>query len=200
MKKNNRNGKKLVVFLLALTLLLGCAIGGTIAYLTAVTPKVSNTFTTSDINITLTESEGLNLKMVPGKSITKDPVITVTKGSEACYLFVKVEAANGVALAGQSTEADYITYSMADGWIPLTGTPGVYYREVDALEAANDLPFHVLADDKVTVLTTVTEAMMTAAKTNAPELTFTAYAVQFESVADVAAAWDLAKGLQASNP
>ena len=29
--------------------------------------------------------------MIPGKTLAKDPMVTVEAGSEACYLFVKVE-------------------------------------------------------------------------------------------------------------
>lgn len=189
MKKKN-NGKKVVVVLLALVLLLGGVIGGTIAYLMDQSQTITNTFTTSNITISLTETT-TDFKMVPGCEITKDPTVTVTKGSEACYLFVKVEAANGVALAGQSTAADYITYAMDTSWTELED--GVYYQLV-ATDADADQTFPVLAGNKVTVLTTVTEAMMTAAKTNAPTLKFTAYAVQ-QAKLTVAQAWDQAKDL-----
>ena len=55
MKKFRELSGKLVVAMLAVTLLIGCAIGGTVAWLTDKTTAVTNTFTYGDINIELTE-------------------------------------------------------------------------------------------------------------------------------------------------
>ena len=59
--KKSLNMKPLAV-LLALTLLVGCAIGGTIAWLTAQTGEVVNTFTVGDINIKLEETAKITSK------------------------------------------------------------------------------------------------------------------------------------------
>lgn len=169
--------KKKVLSIVAVVLVLCCAIGGTLAWLTDKTDPVVNTFTVGDINIELTESENLDLKMVPGNTITKDPKVTVKANSEACWLFVKVE---------KSTNFDqYLSYEMADGWTKLED--GVYYREVSATTADTD--FAVLKDNQVKVLDTVTKTMLEAAKTDAPTLTFTAYAVQKDNVTSVTDAW-----------
>lgn len=168
--------KKAWVSLVAVVLVLCCAVGGTLAWLTAKTNEVKNTFTVGDINIALTETTE-DYKMVPGNTIAKDPKVTVKAGSEACWLFVKVE---------KSANFDqYLSYVMADGWTKLE--EGVYYREVDATTAGTD--FAVLKDNQVKVLDTVTKPMLEAAKTNAPTLTFTAYAVQKANIADAATAW-----------
>ena len=82
--------KKLVIAIVALSVILCCAIGGTLAYLWDKTTTVTNTFTYGDINITLAETTS-EYKMIPGKTIAKDPYITVDSDSEACYLFLKVE-------------------------------------------------------------------------------------------------------------
>ena len=169
--------KKKVLSIVAVVLVLCCAIGGTLAWLTDKTDPVVNTFTVGDINIELTESENLDLKMVPGNTIIKDPKVTVKANSEACWLFVKVE---------KSTNFDqYLSYEMADGWTKLED--GVYYREVSATTADTD--FAVLKDNQVKVLDTVTKTMLEAAKTDAPTLTFTAYAVQKDNVTSVTDAW-----------
>ena len=140
--------KKKVLSIVAVVLVLCCAIGGTLAWLTDKTDPVVNTFTVGDINIELTESENLNLKMVPGNTITKDPKVTVQANSEACWLFVKVE---------KSANFDsFMTYDMADGWTELPSVTGVYYREVAATTAATD--FSVLKGDSVSVKDTVTKA------------------------------------------
>lgn len=48
--------KKKVLSIVAVVLVLCCAIGGTLAWLTAKSDVVTNTFAPSDINITLTET------------------------------------------------------------------------------------------------------------------------------------------------
>ena len=170
--------KKTLALVLALTLLVAGVVGGTLAWLTDRTAEVKNTFTVGDINIDLTETTA-NYKMVPGNTIAKDPTVTVKANSEACWLFVKVtESAN---------LGDYITYNIADGWTALAGVDGVYYREVGAV--TNDVDFLVLKDNIVTVKDTVTKAMLETAKTNAPTLTFKAYAVQKDNVASASDAW-----------
>ena len=81
--------KKKITLLLSLVLAVAMGIGGTLAWLTAKTEAVKNTFTVGNINITLTETT-TNYKMVPGQTIAKDPKVTVKAGSEACWLFVKI--------------------------------------------------------------------------------------------------------------
>ena len=108
--------KKAWLSALAVVLVLCCAVGGTLAWLTQKTDAVVNTFTVGDINITLTETER-EYKMVPGNTIDKDPTVTVQAGSEACWLFVKVE---------KSANFDtFMTCAMATGWTALAGQEGV---------------------------------------------------------------------------
>lgn len=168
--------KKTLALVLALTLLVAGVVGDTLAWLTDQTAEVKNTFTVGDINIGLTETT-TDYKMVPGNTIAKDPTVTVKANSEACWLFVKVtESAN---------LDDFITYAIATGWTELEA--GVYYREVPA--SAADQTFSVLAGDAVTVKSDVTRAMLETAKTDAPTLTFKAYAIQKDHFATADAAW-----------
>ncbi len=170
--------KKTLALVLALTLLVAGVVGGTLAWLTDQTAEVKNTFTVGDINIGLTETTA-DYKMVPGNTIAKDPTVTVKANSEACWLFVKVtESAN---------LDDFITYAIAEGWTALPGVDGVYYREVPA--SAADQTFSVLAGDAVTVKSDVTRTMLETAKTDAPTLTFKAYAIQKDHFATADAAW-----------
>lgn len=172
MKKNT------LALVLALTLLVAGIVGGTLAWLTDQTAEVKNTFTVGDINIGLTETTA-DYKMVPGNTIAKDPTVTVKANSEACWLFVKVT---------ESTDLkDFITYAIAEGWTALPGVDGVYYREVPA--SAADQTFSVLAGDAVTVKSDVTRTMLETAKTDAPTLTFKAYAIQKDHFATADAAW-----------
>ena len=182
---------KTFVVMLALVLVLGCAVGGTIAWLTAQTPEVKNTFTYGKINIELTETVPANqqAKIIPGTDIPKNPTVTVKPGSEACWLFVKVEE------TGDFVEGK-VTYAVdTANWMLVPGETNVYYHEVDAAKALAGVTFNVLKDNKVTVSENLTKAEINAiAEANkTPTLTFTAYAVQKENVADAATAWNLVK-------
>lgn len=160
--------KKSLALLLAIAIVVVGAVAGTVAWLTDRTPSVTNTFTTSDINIELKETKN-NFQMIPGWNIEKDPKVTVKTGSEACYLFVKLE---------KSTNFDtFMTYEMADGWEALPEAPGVYYREVAAATA--DTTFEVLKGNQVTVKDEVTKEQMNGLTADTyPTLTVTAYASQ----------------------
>ena len=170
--------KKTLALVLALTLLVAGIVGGTLAWLTDQTAEVKNTFTVGDINIGLTETTA-DYKMVPGNTIAKDPTVTVKANSEACWLFVQVTESTNLK--------DFITYAIAEGWTALPGVDGVYYREVPA--SAADQTFSVLAGDAVTVKSDVTRTMLETAKTDAPTLTFKAYAIQRDHFATADAAW-----------
>ena len=171
-KKTRRAKARRALLALSLVLvMMMVAVGGTIAWLTANTAPLTNTFTTSNINIALDESDVLDLQMVPGKTIEKDPVATVLGGSEACYLFVKIEESTNFSA--------YMSYEIASGWTALDGVAGVYYRTVD--ESNDNQSFYILKDNHVIVSGDVTKAMMDdidADRVAEPTLTFTAYAVQ----------------------
>ena len=174
--------KKITLAVICAVLSCVCLIGTTFAWLTDKTTTITNTFTVGDINIDLTESASLDLKMVPGTTITKDPVVTVEAGSEDCWLFVKVE---------KSANFDtYMTYSPAAGWdVFETGTNYVVYSRQVSYDKDNNQDFAVLLNNEVNVKESVTKDQLETAKTNAPTLTFTAYAVQQEGVATEADAW-----------
>ena len=180
-RRRRRNTLKPMLIAMAVVLLLGCVTGGTLAWLTSTTPAVTNTFTTSDINITLAESENLDLKMIPGWTITKDPKVTVVEGSEDCWLFVKVEKSTNFS--------DFMTYDMADDWTQLKDAnndvvPGVFCRKITSTEMGT--PISVLKGDQVTVKSDVTKANMNALTTATyPTLTVTAYASQLYRSAGV---------------
>ena len=173
---------KMFVTMLAVVLLVGCIIGGTVAWLTDQTNPITNTFTYGDINITLGETTGSDYKIIPGVNIDKNPKVTVKKDSEACWLFVKVEE-EGTFVANK------VTYSIADGWTKGDGTKipaNVYYRSVDAVKADTD--FAVLKDNKIYVSEELSKSEIPSI-TAQPKLTFTAYAVQKAGIDTAAAAW-----------
>lgn len=203
-RRRRRNPLKPMLIAMAVVLLLGCVTGGTLAWLTSTTPAVTNTFTTSDIDITLTESENLDLKMIPGWTITKDPKVTVVEGSEDCWLFVKVE---------KSANFDsFMEYDMAEGWTQLqdasnNDVPGVFYRQITSTGMGTPIP--VLKNDQVTVKDTVKKADMNGLTqivgdetvTKYPTLTFTAYASQlYKSANDPFSAYDAWLNVYSATP
>lgn len=185
---------KSMALVLSLILLVGCVVGGTIAWLTDSSVDVKNTFTDSDVEITLKESpivdeNGDNVPesygtpaedtdneyaMIPGYTYTKDPVVTVEADSEACWLFVKFEEKNN-----PSAYLDYTsTLTTANGWEKGDGTSipsNVWYREVP--KSTKDQSWHLLLDDTITVngAKVTKENMAEAAKA---ELVYYAYACQ----------------------
>ena len=164
--------KKGLALVLALTLLVVGVVAGTLAWLTAKSDVVTNTFTTSDIKVELKETTGTEYKMIPGYTISKNPKATVLSGSEECYLFVKLD---------KSANFDtYLEYVIADGWTKLDDvTDTVYYRVVDGTTNQIGTAYSVLKGDKVTVKGEVTKAMMDDLTTETlPKLTVTAYASQ----------------------
>lgn len=201
--------KKAIVAVVALVLVLCCAMGGTLAWLVDSTTEVKNTFTYGDINISLWEhklnDDGLTLstdvftgaeqtgfKMIPGNNIKKDPTVTVKADSEASWLFVKIVESDNFD--------SFMEYSIATGWTALNDAnadgvadDGIYYRTVDATTADTD--FAVLANDSVSVKDTVTKNMLKDGVFVAPTLSFTAYAVQRDTnITTAAQAWDIAMG------
>lgn len=206
MKRGNHSksrGSKALVLILAFILIMGAAIGTTLAYLTD-DDTITNTFTVGNIDIDLEETT-TEYKMIPGQPIDKDPVVTVVGGSEDCWLFVKLTE----AITPQTTDGsyngtksfdDYLTYTMAvDGegnaiWTALPGHDGVYYREITSATA--DQEFAVLGGDQVTVLPGVTKGMMDHLTENAanPTLTVTAYAIQRAGFDVVDDAWHEVSG------
>lgn len=182
-----------LVLVLALALIVGVAGGATFAWLTAKSDTVVNTFTYGDINITLAESTGSDYKIIPGVDIGKDPKVTVEAGSEACWLFVKVEEEKWPELTYVNKDGKAVrkvNYDIADGWTKGDGTSipaNVYYREVAANDADQEFP--VLKDNKITVSDTLTKKDINEKLTGTPKLSITAYAIQKDGMATAERAW-----------
>ena len=179
--------KRTIALMLALVLVIGCAVGGTIAWLTAESSDVVNTFTTSDIGVGLKETT-TNYQMIPGWDIAKDPKAWIETGSEDAYLFVKVEKSENFNTFMEEIDIN-------DAWTPVPNVADVYYIKVtDSSKMGETNAFEILKDNKVTVKGEVTKEMMTAEDFTQPTLTFTAYAHQLYSKSgtefDVNVAWD----------
>lgn len=184
-----------VFVMLALTMVVGCAVDGTVAWLVSKSESSVSTFTLGDINIKLTEaeSESQSLKIIPGVDIRRSLKVTVDPNSEACWLFVKVEETNWPDLKETDGTTRKVSYSVdvQNGWTALNTHPGVYYREVSAGDAQEGAMYDVNCNVTVSQMLTKAEVNSIAAETQ-PQLSFTAYAVQRDGIGDAATAWTAA--------
>ena len=197
MRARKNNSKKLTVVLLSIILVLCCTIGGTLAWLQDSTGTVTNTFTVGDVDIEISETgaeaDGTNLKketykIVPGKSESKDPKVTVLANSEKSWVFVEIVEKDNYIKDGNAYTLDtYIDWSVDTAWTLLSKTPNtdtagaaevtyVYYLEQDATTANVD--HYVLSGNSVSYGSDLTKAQLDALGTTKPTLTFKAYAIQ----------------------
>ncbi|MBQ2887843.1 MAG: hypothetical protein IJE29_02830 [Firmicutes bacterium] len=179
--------KKVIALALGCAVTLGCAIGGTLAWLTDSTNEVQNVFTTSDITVALAETTGDDYRMIPGWTIDKDPVVTVKAGSEDCWVFIEVVESGGeVTVDGTAYSFDdFIAYQIDENnWEQLRDgaqnpVPGVYVGKAPCKDIKVDRAMKVLLNNQVTVDEAVTKEMMNALTADDyPTLTFKAYASQ----------------------
>lgn len=142
-------------------------------------------------------------KLIPGSKYAKNPIVTVKANSEKCYLFVKFEEVNN-----PSTYLNYVsTLTVANGWTKGDGTKipaNVWYRTVDSLitdqswyllqgdgstDTAYSNGYVTVKDNLLKAGSTGTDVIVMPDANKAPELKYTAYAIQFENMTDAADAW-----------
>ena len=190
MKKNNRR-----VVLAVVLILVVCAatIGGTIAWLTDKTDPVTNTFSPSDIEISLVETEDpvagdleegeeWKAQLVPGAEYHKNPEVSVNgdKTNVDVYLFVKFTETNNNAGILEFTS----NLTTANGWTMVEGTDEVWYREVKVEDEVKS--WKLIANDTVVISDELTKDGMPT-EANLPSLAYQAYAIQSENM-DIATA------------
>ena len=191
--------KKALLLLLCMVLAVGGSILGTLAYLTD-TETVTNTFSVGDIRIALDEAkvtpDGVPVQgadrvqaneyhLLPGLTYTKDPVLTVEGGSEACYIYIRVD--NGIQALETAGDTSIAAQIEKNGWEKLDGVENVYYKTHS--QSAADTKYatfesFTIDGDKVdnTMLSTYQGATVTV----------TGYAVQKDGFGSAKAAWDAA--------
>lgn len=127
------------------------------------------------------ENNLTGIKLVPDREIQKNPVITVKEGSEACYLFVKVE--DGLkALATINWDLNK--------WKPLSN--GIYYY-YQTVAAPTDNDPNAVGDVEVPVFPSITcKNVEMYENAENISLAITAYAVQAEGFDSASAAWSAA--------
>lgn len=195
---------KMVVLLLAVVLVVGCAAGGTFAWLMASSGEVTNTFSVGNIKIDLKESDNLEaFKILPGTEQKKDPVVTVKGGSEDCWVFVQVKEINNVAKEENGAVTHkYVTWEIdSDVWTKLSEENGIitYYTKNGSYVTQDaDAPFNVLKNQKVSYGDSLTKEMIDNLYTSEgqidadkqPKLVFKAFAVQKEAGETAVIAWE----------
>jgi len=203
-----------LIAVIAVMLVLTSAVGVTLAWLSDTHKIETVVFKDSDINIVFEdEKSSQNVKLVPGHTVDKDPVVTVKAGSEKCYLFVKLGkniGDNGESLLDSKGNEiavfdDLISYNVIEadepgadkGWVKLKDKngneiKGVYYKVIET--SGKDQVYRVLEggshtmgssvytwdDGQILINPEITLEMQSAiVSDNYPELTLTAYAIQY---------------------
>ena len=186
--------KKIASLVLVFALALALGIGGTVAWLTAQTEAVVNTFTVGDINLTLAESVANTFDIVPGDIKAKDPTVTVAANSENCYVFVKVTEANNTHAALTGAIVSWAVDTSI--WTAVPNHAGYWYKEVNKSNSATPITVFTdaIADDgkngSVSINENITKEMVTAINGNKPTITVVAAAVQKDNIPNVETAWD----------
>lgn len=180
-----KKAKKILALLLCAALLVGASVAGTVAYLTS-QDEVVNTFTVGQVAIELHETDektreddgtvGLDLHLLPGVPVDKDPTVTVKKGSEDSYVRANVKVSDveklkaafaGLTYTGVHGEnLPYVTDDMfnlhlivegwsAEDWAFESYDNGVYeFRYVGELAEDGVVPKNETADTMLPALFT----------------------------------------------
>lgn len=211
MKKN----KKIIASLLALVLVIGASIFGTLAYLQDKSEEVKNTFTVGDVQIKLDEADvdvygkkvsedrvlGNEYKLIPGHSYIKDPTVTVEAGSEESYIRMLVTINNADQLdrifapVGVKLDAIFKGYDN-NMWKIVNENPDAkdnartyefrYYETVNTLDGENK-SLEPLFTSFIVPQEITNDDLKTLEEF---EITVEAHAIQIDGFADEEKAWE----------
>lgn len=191
---------KALVLALCAVMLVTTTVFATMAFLTS-KDSVVNTFTIGKVAITLDEADvdeygaretndsgeyarvkGNDYTLIPGHAYTKDPTVHVQPGSEASWIFVKID---NLDLFNSATSPTTIKQQIAaNGWTELEG--GVYYKSVEKNDSSSPEDYPVFAG--FTIKGDISDTVYAAL--DRKTLTITAYAIQRDGFNTAAAAWD----------
>ncbi len=177
--------KALLLVLAAVVLVIG-SVAGTLAYLTATSGTVTNTFTVGAVGLDLWEHQlnsdgalGTNkvtkntYHLVPGGTYLKDPTVVVKGKSEPCVVFVRVENGLSAILDG---------FTLNNGWVqPDAAHSDLYKYSTVVQKADTDQELVVFGNFKV--LKNVTDL----SNYSSAEIKVTAFAIQSQNVDDATA-------------
>ncbi len=216
--KMNKKLRRILLTVCSAALLVCVTVGATVAYLTS-TDTVTNTFTVGNVQIKLDEAkantdgtlvEGADrvkansYKLLPGHTYNKDPMVTVLKGSENCYVkmtvtFTKAAELDAIfAPTGADMTSIFNGYSSSNwtykGNTEDTGkntrTYEFWYKEAVGAPTA-DVALDALFDS-ITVPGTITNDQL--ATIAGMTITVNAYAIQADGFANADAAWAAVAG------
>ena len=193
-KKSRRVAKaRRMLFTLSLVLVVAmAAVGGTLAWLTSQTDPVTNTFTATDITVTLEETykptgvdgngnpltlgtnEAWEAPLLPGMTYNKNPKVTIVNSTDA-YLYVKFDETD----TNNALEFTSLLNS-TNGWTQLDTTkyPNIWWRRVDKGDTTKE--WYLIDQNKVSVPSTVVASQTGADAT----LTYQAWAIQANALVD----------------
>lgn len=203
---------KALLLTLCAVLLVAASVLGTMAYLTD-NKTVTNTFTVGQVKIKLDEAkvdeagnavgtdrvQSNSYKLLPGHTYTKDPMVTVLKGSEASYIkmtvtFSKADeldaifAPNGADMTkifNGYDPANWIYKGNTEDAAADTRTYEFWYKEAVSAPTA-DVALDALFDS-ITVPGTITNKQL--ATIEGMTITVNAYAIQADGFANADEAW-----------
>ena len=190
-----KNVKKILVLALAALLLVAVSVAGTVAYLTATSNEVQNTFTAAELGVVLSETKTSDDKweqpLLPGATYNKDPMVKLTEKSADAWVFVEIIETNNTLAAGSgkkvncNIDTENWVQVLDDNDAPVTtnaeDSVGIWMYKKNALTASDTTGVYFLKEGtdqhgSVTVNTAVTTADM--GENNLPSITFKAYALQ----------------------
>lgn len=213
----NSKLRRILLTLACAVLLVSLSVGATLAYLTANTTVVKNTFVVGEgITIDLDEGrvytddddltdhtlfgkhvdktkdrvEKNEYKLIPNWIYDKDPTVYVEANSGECYLFVKVE--NGLAgndtIASIEADTNTIESQILQNWTKVTGAENVYYLTSGVVSTSADRQSFVVFN---TFTTKNYESLTDAERAYfaSAAVTIDAYAIQADGFANAEAAW-----------
>lgn len=201
-------GVRVLTLVLAFVLVMGASVAGTLAWLTAETDEVINTFTSAKLfetpkteftlweheasdtdkdgeytlSTTVKATDGKNdYNILPGVSIPKDPTVTIVNLLEDGYLFVKVK---------EDTLPEGLSWEMDTGWTEVED--GVYaYNSVIKADTSL-MNVNIIKNKSITV---ARDYIPAEGVTEPYKLSFEAYMVQATgNGASAAEAWENAYG------
>lgn len=173
------NVKKVAATTAALSLTAAVAVGGTLAWLTAKTDTIENTFTIGNVGIKLQEKQGEEWKtagegftgqqytVTPGINITKEAKVTVNDGSEKSIVYLKV-------VKGSDFDTYFDATVDTNNWAPLAGHENYYWKVAEENAELGILANNTVDPDE--------DALVNGVKLDKATLSFQAAAIQYDGL------------------
>lgn len=127
--KQLRRPKRLATLLVSLLLVLGVAVGGTVAFLSTRTDSKENTFTPSEVTCEVTETFNNNVKSQVAVKNTGDTTAFIRAAINVTWMSNQDAANQTVSAKVPVKDKDYsITFAKNTNWIK--GADGYYYYKL----------------------------------------------------------------------